>query len=535
MDPLWLTVAFTLGLGARQVGLPPLVGFLLAGFGLNAAGASGGPVLDVIADLGVILLLFTIGLKLQVRDLLRAEIWAGTLIHMLVTMGVFSGGLLLLASAGVDFFGPMGLKTAVLVAFALSFSSTVFAVKVLEERGEMASFHGRVAIGILIMQDILAVVFLTASKGVWPSPWALALIPLLLAARPLMHWLLDRAGHGELMTLCGFFLALVIGAAVFDGVGLKADLGALIAGVLLSGHPKSSELAKAMMGFKDLFLVGFFLSIGLGGLPTLDTVVVALCLTLVMPFKAGLFFLLLTRFRLRARTGLLTAFGLANYSEFGLVVGAIAVKAGWIGQEWLTVIALALSATFVAASPLNTHSHVIYRKLADRIDRFQTATRHPDDAPLDPGTAQAAIFGMGRLGTAAYDAMRQRLGDAIIGVDFDAETVQQHTVEGRRVIFGDPTDPDFWARVPEGRWRVRLAMLAMPQQASNLAAAKHLRSRGFEGLIAATAVFDDELGPLEAAGADAAYSLYREAGAGFTDHALEALGRAEAMKQERSS
>jgi len=262
MDPLWLTIAFGGGYLLRQVGLPPMVGFLIAGFVLNGLGVQGGDLLRTMADLGVTLLLFSIGLKLDLRSLLRAEIWAGSSLHLLLS--VLLTGLFILAcgALGVGLFAGLDFQVVLLVAFALSFSSTVFAVKVLEQKGEMAAMHGRVAIGILIMQDVFAVLFLTISAGKVPSPWALAMPLLLWLLRPLLYRLLNRCGHGELLVLCGFFLALVAGYSGFVLVGLKGDLGALIMGVLLSGHPRASELSKALLGFKDLLLVGFFLSIG---------------------------------------------------------------------------------------------------------------------------------------------------------------------------------------------------------------------------------------------------------------------------------
>ena len=269
-----------------------------------------------------------------------------------------------------------------MVAFALSFSSTVFAVKVLEERGEMASMHGRVAIGILVMQDIFAVVFLTFSTGKIPSPWAIVLVCGLLAVRPLLLAILDRVGHRELVLLFGVFLALVLGAAGFELVGLKPDLGALVAGVLVAGHVKSEEMAKALLSFKGLFLVGFFLSIGLSGGPTLQAFGVAAGLTVVVVFKVALFYLLLTRFMLRARTATLASLSLANYSEFGLLVGAIGVKNGWIGNEWLIIIALALSLSFIIASPLNTAANSIFERWAKQLRSLETKRRHPDDQPL---------------------------------------------------------------------------------------------------------------------------------------------------------
>ena len=312
MDPLWISVAFLFGFAVRQVGLPPLVGFLMAGFALNAMGIEAGPMLENIADMGVTLLLFSIGLKLRIKSLLKPEVWAGASIHMMITVLLFGAAMFGLGIVGMSLFSPLNFKLALLVAFALSFSSTVFAVKVLEERAEMASFHGRVAIGILIMQDLLAVIFLTASTGKLPSLWAILAVPGLFLIRPILMRLMDRSGHGELMILCGFLMALVFGAGLFELVGLKADLGALFIGIMLAPHAKASEMAKHLLGFKDFFLIGFFLSIGLSGVPTLETFGVALLLVAVMPFKIALFFVLLTRFRLGARTAVLASLSVAN-------------------------------------------------------------------------------------------------------------------------------------------------------------------------------------------------------------------------------
>ncbi len=192
MDPLWILVAFILGFAVNRVRLPPLVGYLIAGFVLQALGVEGGATLEKIADLGVTLLLFSIGLKLRLRSLAKPEIWAGASIHMLVTVIVFVAGIYALGRSGLPVFSVLDFKLSLMIAFALSFSSTVFAVKILEERGEMSSLHGRISIGILIMQDIFAVLFLTFSTGKIPSPWAIALVGGLLIARPLLLAILDQ-------------------------------------------------------------------------------------------------------------------------------------------------------------------------------------------------------------------------------------------------------------------------------------------------------------------------------------------------------
>jgi predicted Kef-type K+ transport protein len=524
MDPLWISAAFLFGLMVRQMGLPPMVGFLVAGFALNALGIEGGPMLETVADMGVTLLLFTIGLKLRIKGLLSPEVWAGTTLQMGITILFFGLGLFGLSLAGLSIFAGLNFKLALLVAFGLSFSSTVFAVKVLEERAEMASFHGRVAIGILVMQDLLAVIFLTVSTGKTPSPWALLAVPGLFLIRPLLGKLMDRSGHGELMILCGFVMALVFGSGLFELVGLKSDLGALFIGIILAPHAKASEMSKHLMGFKDYYLVAFFLNIGLSGLPTLEAFGISALLVFALPFKVFLIFFLLTRFRLRARTAVLASLSLANYSEFGLIVTALAAENGWIGMEWLMVLALSLSLSFVIAAPLNTHADRLYQRFAETLKRFETKTRHPTDSPIHPGDATIAIFGMGRLGTTAYDVMVKRHGGVVIGVDFDQEIVKKHQNAGRNVVFGDPTDPDFWARA-HSLSRIGMVMMAIPKFPATLAASLQVRAKGFKGLIAAIAQFDDEILKLEEAGVNAAFNFYNEASLGFANHADKLYNR----------
>jgi predicted Kef-type K+ transport protein len=533
MDPVWLLVAFILGFAVYRVGLPPLVGYLIAGFVLQSFGVAGGETLDRIADLGVMLLLFTIGLKLKIRSLLRPEIWAGASLHMIITVIIFGIAIFVLSALGLSSFNSLDFKLCFMLAFALSFSSTVFAVKVLEGKGEMSSLHGRVSIGVLIIQDIFAVLFLTFSTGKIPSPWAIALIAGLLMARPLLFAILSRVGHRELLLLFSVFLALGLGAAGFEFVGLKPDLGALVLGVLVAGHPKTGEMSDILLSFKDLFLVGFFLSIGLSGAPTPQSFGIAGFLTIAVAFKVILFFFLFTRFKLRSRTSLLASFSLANYSEFGLLVASIGVKNGWIGNEWLTIIAIALSISFILASPLNSAAHSIFDRWAERLRAYQSKTRHPEDQPLDPGDAQIAVFGMGRVGTAAYDEMRARQGDIVIGVDIDADVVKIHQATGRKVIVGDVTDIDFWARVRMGnKDKLRLVMLAMPEHAANMQAVKELTAYNFDGIMAATAQFDDEVEELKEAGVHGAFNFYAEAGYGFAEHVCKVLDDKGLLKSE---
>jgi predicted Kef-type K+ transport protein len=530
MDALMLLVAFVLGFLVKQVGQPPLLGFLAAGFILNGFGLQGGDNLQEIADAGIILLLFSIGLKVRVKTLLKPEIWAVASMHMVVTVAFLGTMVYLLSYTGLALFADLNRQISLLIAFALSFSSTVFTVKVLEEKGEMNSKHGRISIGILIMQDFFAVLFLTLSSGKIPSAWALALPGLLLFRRPILA-LMSRSGHGELLILLGLLIPIA-GAQLFELVGMKPDLGALLIGMLLAGHPKTSELAKAILNFKDLLLVGFFLTIGLSGMPTLGILGVSLFLVLAVPVKVALFYLFLTRFKLRARTASLASLNLATYSEFGLIVGALGTAKGWLPTEWLIVFALSLSLTFILASPLNTGAQSLYVAVHDFLRRFETRERLPDDQVISVGDAEVVVFGMGRLGTAVYENLHEHYGKTVLGLDYDQEAVQLHRAKGFNVIQGDATDYDFWEKIQVQGNRIKLVMLAMPNFEANLYAAERIRDMHPDGAIAAIAAFDDQVEILQDAGIDLVFNVFKEAGAGFANHVCDQLREQQQSRPE---
>jgi predicted Kef-type K+ transport protein len=515
-----ILVAFILGFLARRIGLPPLVGFLVGGFVLHAMGEDGGEALPKFAEIGVYLLLFSIGLKLRPKSLLRPEIWGVASLHMAIVIGLFGAVIFGLGTLGLSLFAGMSFDSALLLAFALSFSSTVFAVKVLEETGQSQSLFGRTSIGILIVQDIFAILFMTFSAGKIPNAWAL-----LLLGFPIYRWIILRimamAGHAELLVLLGVLLA-VSSADVFAWMGLKPDIAPLIVGVVVGQHPKAKEMANTLMGFKNLFLMVFFLTVGLNGFPTLEGFAIALFLVAVMPLKAALFFGLLTRFKMRARTSLFTSLSLANYSEFGLIVGATAAVGGWLTGDWLVIIAIALSITFVLASPLNLAAMKIYERTQRLLVRFETDQRLDEELPIDPGNATAVVIGMGRIGTQAYDKLKVLRGDTIVGLDYDADVVQAHVAEGRNVVEGDPADPEFVARTASDH-QIDLIMLATGEVQSDLATIRAIRQRDRDQKIAVAATWPDEIEAFQEAGADLVFSIYADAGADFARHVHEEL------------
>jgi len=519
-DAVWISVAFVFGMLAKKINLPPLIGFLFGGFLLNFAGfTEGGIALDVVADIGVMLLLFTIGLKLNIKSLLSKEIWLTTSLHMILSVLIFGSLVFVISWFGIYSTTSMSIESAMLIGFALSFSSTIFAVKVLEVRGEMSSFHGRVSIGILVMQDIVAVVFLTISKGTIPSLWVLGLPIYLIIVRWVFVKVLNVIDHGELLTLFGFFAAFVTGAIVFDFVGLKPDLGALTIGILVGTHSRSKELAKQMLSFKDFFLIAFFLDVGMSGLPTLSTLIIAVILVIAIPAKGFLYMILLTRFNLRARTAWHTTLSLTNYSEFGLITGAIGVKMGLIDNQWMIILALAMSFSFLLASPLNANAHQLFNKYKEILKKLNTKNIHPDDEPVNLGDAKVVICGMGHIGRAAYHQLTNEFGNRVIAIDYNKDVVAKLSDANKNIAWGDSTDSNFWqyVKMPDVEY-VLLTMSDFPSIVNTANALTNCKFRTFS--IGASANHVEEITELKQAGVSFVYNYNSRAGAAFADSFL---------------
>lgn len=514
-DPLWIAIAFVCGLMVKLVGLPSLIGFLIAGFVLNAAGAESGVFLQGVADLGVTLLLFTIGLKLKLNTLARSEVWGVATVHMVTITLLFGGFVLVLAQFGLPLFNEVNLQTALLIGFALSFSSTVFAVKILDALGATGSRHGRTSIGVLIVQDIAAVAFLVMSTGKIPSLWALGLF-LLIPLRHVLHWVLDHTDHGEMLVLYGIVLALG-GSDLFEMVGMKADLGALVFGMLLTSHPKANELSRILMNFKDLFLVGFFLSVGMSAMPGWAELLAAVLLLVVLPVKVLLYYGLFSWFKLRARATWQSSLNLANYSEFGLIVGALAAANGLLPQEWLAVFAIALAASFIIAAPLATSGDTFYSQFRGRLKRFERRRRLYDDADLDALDVEVMVIGMGRMGTSAYRAFEESYPGKVLGIDLDADKVKAHQAAGLNVMVADGTNPDLWSQAQGLPRQLKWAVLCLPSHQANIQAARRLKMNEAQCQIAATTKFVDEADELKAEGVDFVFNIYAEACAGFAN------------------
>jgi len=519
LEPLVLALAFAAGLGFRQFGYPPLLGYLLAGFLANAAGWGSGDALAPLAEAGILLLLFTIGLKLNPRDLKPRYVWGSAVLHMIIAVPLTTAVIYIVGSlySPLSFDHPIAPWT---LAFALSFSSTVLAVKLFDERGESSSFYASIAIGILVVQDVLAVVYLVITADYPPSVWALALLVLPFTI-PLIKRLFGRVGHGELLLLSGVLFAF--GAAeLFELVHLKGGLGALVAGMLISRahRVKAHELYTQLNGLKSLLLIGFFLQIGYYGIPKIELVIVAVVLGLLITLRPIIYFSLLVFFGLRARTGWLTGLALFNYSEFGLIVASIAQTSGVLGEQWVTTLALAMAFSFAFATPVNKRAHELYIRYADKLKVFENSERLPEEVIGSLGGATIAILGMGRVGRGAFDALREAGYEHVVGVEENYQRAQQLNIEGWPCVHGDASDRDFWERTKLAQ--CDMVLVSLSNHRENIRVATLAKELNFSATLAVATRFPDESLELEELGCLTFYR-YQEVGQDFARNTLEQI------------
>lgn len=506
MELLWISAAYIAGLLACRLFLPPLVGYLAAGYGLYLLGIRSEAVLSHLAENGILLLLFTVGLKLNFSTLVKREVLGVGGLHLLIVAGV--SGLAFLMQ-------DQRLTGGLVLGASLGFSSTVLAVKVLEDNRELGTFHGRTVLGILILQDIVAVALLAVAGGQRPSTWALGLLALPLL-RPLVARLFEAGRGDELQLLLGILLAFA-GGKLAETVGVAGDLGALLMGMLLAGHRDAGELAKKLWSLKEVFLVAFFLQIGLAGLPTQADALRALQLLALLPLQGVLFFALLLVVGLRARTAFVSSLALTTYSEFTLIVSAVVIEGGLLAAEWGPVLACAVAGSLALAAPLNRVSHRLFSWLEPWLVRYERKGRHPDRLPVSTGAAEWLVIGMGRTGTAAYlalDGHRAR----VMGLDADPTRVGKYRDQGLRVHYGDAEDPELWEAFSWGR--IKGVILTLPEFEARRTTVERLRALGFQGSIGTTAFHSHEDPELYRVGADVVFHPLTEAGERLAERVL---------------
>jgi hypothetical protein len=250
----------------------------------------------------------------------------------------------------------------------------------------------------------------------------------------------------------------------------------------------------------------------------MQDLVYAASLTLfVIPIRVFIFFGILTRFRLRARTSFLTATSLASFSEFALITGAVAISAGLLPQSLLITLATTVALSFLVGAPINNKATHIYNKLENRLERFESKKVRSDAEPMNIGNANFIVVGMGRTGTAAYNYLTAN-GKTVVGFDTDPDVLEKQRSKKKRVVYADANNKNLWERLDINQ--LQGVVVALREESGKLNTIKTLRERGFVGAISAMIESEEQGRLLKAAGVNTLYNPLVQAGSELAERVV---------------
>jgi Kef-type K+ transport system membrane component KefB len=526
-----LLLAAAISAVAIRLRQPLIVAFIAVGIlvGPSVLGwVSANDQIDLLAKLGITLLLFVVGLKLD--------------LHIIKTMGLVAlatglGQVAFTSIVGYLIGLVLGMSpvTALYVAVALTFSSTIIIVKLLSDKREVDTLHGRIALGFLIVQDLFVVlviiglnafaigsessaIFETAIVIIKGITFLLVIGLVMRFVFPSLLHLLSRSQ--ELLMLFGIAWAVAL-AALGASLGFSKEVGAFIAGVSLASTPYRDALGARLVSLRDFLLLFFFLDLGarldmhLLGDKIFESIVFSLFVLIGNPLIVMIIMGILGYTK---RTGFLAGLTVAQISEFSLILGALGLSLNHINAETMGLITLVGLITISASTYMIIYSHVLYKWLAPWLDIFerkQTYRETDANVVTKEITSQVILFGMGRYGKGIAQALRLN-GCRVLSVDYNPELVRTGDFMGYPVIYGDAGDPEFVNSLPlaNSQWVVSTAR----DLHVNKALIQSLRHNGYAGRIAVSALSLSDIPKLEQAGAD----LILEP---FTDAAQDAVDR----------
>ncbi len=469
------------GLGARLIGLSPIVGYLAAGMVISpfTPGYEGDvATLQQLAEIGVIFLMFGVGLHFNIRDLLAVRTIAvpGAIAQMaaVTALGVGVG-----TAFGLDW------RESLVLGLALAISSTVVMVRALEDRGLLPSIHGRVGIGWLVVQDFATVLFLAilpalASGG--PATFAreatidLAVagaflaVMLVLGAKlmPRLLALVARLGSRELFILAVVASAMGIAAGA-AALGISVALGAFVAGVVISEHETSHQAASDVIPLREAFAVLFFVAVGMLLDPAVlrDHLGLVLAVAMVAVVGKGLLSAGIgLAFPFSASTALLTGAGLAQLGEFSFVIAQVGLQEELVRESTYNVI-LAAAIVSITVNPLAFASVPVIERALRRVKPlWRWADRQGEDpGPHEPISGHVVIAGYGRVGELTGHSLAQ-LGVPYRVLENDLALVRRLNNSGVPAIWGDAATLELLAMAHVDR--ARLIVICVPDESTSL-------------------------------------------------------------------
>ncbi|MEF2550125.1 cation:proton antiporter [Aurantimonas sp. A2-1-M11] len=538
-----LVMAAAIGLFGIMLRQPLIVSFIAVGM---IAGPSALDVvrsdeqISLLSELGIAVLLFLVGIKLDVK-----------LIRSLGAVSLLTG---LGQVAFTSIFGyiiglalGLGHVTSLYVAVALTFSSTIIIVKLLSDKREIDSLHGQIALGFLIVQDlvvVLAMIVLSAI-GIGAATEAgghgggsvfsvlasgLAMVALVvLFVRYIANPLTERLARApELLVIFAIAMAAIF-AAIGDLVGLGKEVGGLLAGVALASTPYRETIAARLAPLRDFLLLFFFIALG----STLDLSLLGTHVTGAIVFSAFVLvgnplivLAIMGALGYRKRTGFLAGLTVAQISEFSLIFVAMGVALGHVQEDALGLVTMVGLVTIAASTYMITYSHQLYAVFEPALGVLERrgTPREPTGAGVHHEDGyKVLVFGLGRFGTAIGLRLQKR-GVRVLGTDFNPLAVRRWRKLGLDARFGDATDPEFVAELPlaHAEWVVSTVPILPPglsHEDTRSTLIQLIRTSGFRGRIAVASHHPRDTEELFASGADLVLEPFQDA----ADRAVDLL------------
>ena len=548
MSSLALTLLYLLAavvgvVACRSLKLPPMLGYLAAGvlIGPHAlALAQNSEGVRHLGEFGVVFLMFVIGLEFSLPKLraMRRHVFGLGLAQVALTMAVAIGGILLLA-LWVPAPWRVGWQTAVALAGALAMSSTAIVVKLMAERLELETEHGKRVMGILLFQDLAVVPLLVLIPALGSSPERLfievgiamakatVLVTLLLVGgQRVMRWWLTivaRRRSEELFMLN--LLLITLGLAwITESAGLSLALGAFVAGMLVSETEFKHQVESDIRPFHDVLLGLFFITIGmmLDWHILLDRWGVVLALLLVpLALKLALITLLARWLGASAGVSLRTGLYLAQAGEFGFVLLSLAQDRNLVSPELLNPVLASMVLSMLTAPFLIQHSNRIVMKLVSSEWLQQSLQMTSIARKSINANKHVIICGYGRCGQ-NLARMLEREGIASIALDLDPDRVRQAAAAGDSVVFGDATR--LQALMAAGLARASAVVITYLDVNGALRILEHARTHAPQVPVVVRTQDDHDLERLQQAGATEVVPEAIEGSLMLASHALALVG-----------
>jgi Kef-type K+ transport system membrane component KefB len=517
-----LGIAAAAGLLANRLRQPLIVAFIGVGIAVGPAGLGwieGTDPLELLAEIGIAVLLFLVGLKLDLH-LVRTTgpvALATGLGQVAFTCAVgFVLGLLL----GLD------ATTAFYVAIALTFSSTIIIVKLLSDKRELEQQHGRIAVGFLIVQDIVVVIMMiviTAVGGVGDDTVLTALLSvigkgvgLLLGIVIVTRYVLPRflhlvASSPELLVLSSVAWAVLL-AATSDWLGFSSEVGAFLAGISLASTEYREAIGARLVPLRDFLLLFFFLQLGAqlefddAGSQIARASVLSAFVLIGNPI---IVLVIMGLMGYRKRTAFLAGLTVAQISEFSLILIALALSLGHVDSSAVGLVTVVGLITIGLSTYLILYSHPLYERLEPALSIFERSgkLRELEERPSE--AYDVIVYGFGRYGSSIVDELVQERRQVLV-VESDPSVVATRTPpEGAAVVYGDAEDLEFAETLPLAGTAWVLCTIAQPTP--NLALLHALRHMGYDGRVALTAHTPADAERLSLAGADLVLQPFADA------------------------